>query len=293
MEFLTRRLTFIFIIISLIGCASAPKEKKQAEQIASFDSGLILQEGEDGVMELVFPEMVEYDEVTKEAEEQAQLEKMELGSEAPVDDTEDVKEELSTPLSSVLNEELKPEIDLRRDGISGKPDTPKISAPVAAPVAKTVAPAPVEDGDGYDIYVVQRRDTLHKISMKIYNSKDRWQDIVQWNAKTFNRDRSLKVGQRLKYYKGERVSKAGVEYTIQKGDSLQKISRRFYGGTNKHWPAIWEHNRSVITDPNNIKPGFTIFTPAMEDIRKQEEERKRNPYKWRPVSRSISGEPTR
>lgn len=50
-------------------------------------------------------------------------------------------------------------------------------------------------------------------------------------------------------------------YEIQKGDSLWKIAKEFYGDGNKH-TAIFEANREVIKDPDLIFPGQKIRIPA-------------------------------
>jgi nucleoid-associated protein YgaU len=52
-----------------------------------------------------------------------------------------------------------------------------------------------------------------------------------------------------------------VEYTIQKDDTLQKISKKFYDSYSK-WPKIYEVNKAVIKDPDRIKPGTVIQIPT-------------------------------
>jgi LysM repeat protein len=62
---------------------------------------------------------------------------------------------------------------------------------------------------------------------------------------------------------GRREASSGgsfEEYTVQKDDTLQKISKKFYGSYSK-WPRIYEANTSVIEDPNRIKPGIVIHIP--------------------------------
>lgn len=54
--------------------------------------------------------------------------------------------------------------------------------------------------------------------------------------------------------------KAPRTYVIQKGDTLQKISDKFYG-TTKHYKKIFEANRDVIKDMNVLKPGTKIKIP--------------------------------
>ncbi len=50
------------------------------------------------------------------------------------------------------------------------------------------------------------------------------------------------------------------KYKVQKNDTLQKISQRFYGTTRK-WTKIYEANRDVLKGPNKIYPGQTINIP--------------------------------
>ncbi len=50
------------------------------------------------------------------------------------------------------------------------------------------------------------------------------------------------------------------EYVVQKGDTLQKISKKFYD-TYKKWNKIYEANKDILPNPNKIKPGITIRIP--------------------------------
>jgi len=50
------------------------------------------------------------------------------------------------------------------------------------------------------------------------------------------------------------------EYRIKKGDTLQKISYKFYG-THKKWPKIFNANRDVLKNPDEIHPGKVIKIP--------------------------------
>ncbi len=49
-------------------------------------------------------------------------------------------------------------------------------------------------------------------------------------------------------------------YTIEKGDTLSAIAKRFYGNANAY-PRIFEANREVIKDANLIYPGQKIRIP--------------------------------
>ncbi|MFH1199215.1 MAG: LysM peptidoglycan-binding domain-containing protein [Candidatus Omnitrophota bacterium] len=49
-------------------------------------------------------------------------------------------------------------------------------------------------------------------------------------------------------------------YTVQKGDTLQKISQKQFG-TTKKWYKIYEANKDTMKGPNKVYPGQTIKIP--------------------------------
>lgn len=51
------------------------------------------------------------------------------------------------------------------------------------------------------------------------------------------------------------------EYTVEKGDTLQKISKKFYD-TYRLWNKIYEANKDKMKDPNHVKPGMVLTIPA-------------------------------
>ncbi len=55
---------------------------------------------------------------------------------------------------------------------------------------------------------------------------------------------------------------AGFEkYTVAKGDTLQKISKKFYG-TTKKWKKIFESNTDVLKSANSLRPGQVLNIPV-------------------------------
>ena len=50
-------------------------------------------------------------------------------------------------------------------------------------------------------------------------------------------------------------------YTVQKQDTLQKISKKFYG-TTKKWNKIYKANQDALKGPNKIYPGQVINVPV-------------------------------
>jgi hypothetical protein BACCOPRO_01664 len=51
-------------------------------------------------------------------------------------------------------------------------------------------------------------------------------------------------------------------HTIQKGESLAKISLKYYG-TKKLWPYLVRHNKKIIKNPNNVPIGTVIQIPVL------------------------------
>lgn len=51
-------------------------------------------------------------------------------------------------------------------------------------------------------------------------------------------------------------------YTVVKGDSLSKIAKEFYGDAMKY-PAIFEANKPMLTDPDLIYPGQMLRIPEL------------------------------
>ena len=49
-------------------------------------------------------------------------------------------------------------------------------------------------------------------------------------------------------------------YVVQKGDSLSKIAKQFYG-TTSGWRKIYEANKDRIEDPDLIQPGWKLTIP--------------------------------
>ena len=54
--------------------------------------------------------------------------------------------------------------------------------------------------------------------------------------------------------------RSGEVYTVQSGDSLSKIAKRFYGDANAY-QKIFEANSDQLDDPNKIQPGQQLKLP--------------------------------
>lgn len=56
-----------------------------------------------------------------------------------------------------------------------------------------------------------------------------------------------------------------TNYTVQKGDTLQKISMKLFG-TTKKWKKIFNANRDVLKSPDKVKPGMVLKIPKSENV---------------------------
>lgn len=52
-------------------------------------------------------------------------------------------------------------------------------------------------------------------------------------------------------------------YTVQSGDTLGAIAKRFLGSAGKY-PVIFEANRPMLTDPDKIYPGQVLRIPSQD-----------------------------
>ncbi len=58
----------------------------------------------------------------------------------------------------------------------------------------------------------------------------------------------------------ERTYETRKFYIVRKRDTLSKISKRYYGTSNK-WYRIYEANRDVLENPDMLKPGVKLHIP--------------------------------
>lgn len=53
-------------------------------------------------------------------------------------------------------------------------------------------------------------------------------------------------------------------HTVERGDTLSKIAKKFYGNAMKY-PVIFEANKPMLSHPDRIYPGQVLRIPALED----------------------------
>ena len=138
--------------------------------------------------------------------------------------------------------------------------------PPAKSTTSAAAPAGAE-------YTVKSGDTLEAIARAQLGDGQKWRSIVEMNPGLD--PKALKVGQKLKMPAGGTATakessaptsgaanSATNTYTVQKGDTLVAIARKFYGG-DSDWKRILDANTSVLKgDAAALRPGMKLTIPA-------------------------------
>lgn len=138
---------------------------------------------------------------------------------------------------------------------------------------RTVAAEPATPtAAGSRSYVIKSGDTLEAIARAQLGDGQKWRQIASANPGI--NPNNLKVGQSITIPEGgvdapraagsvgTATPVEGNAYTVQKGDTLVALSRKFYGGDGD-WKRILEANRSLLKgDPASLKPGMKLTIPA-------------------------------
>lgn len=115
-------------------------------------------------------------------------------------------------------------------------------------------------------HVVKKNETLMMVAFKVYGDYGRWREIANMNQDKLNGSTVVSAGMELKYNVPAEpfvFNPSGNPYLIVRGDTLGKISSKTYGQP-VYWKNIWENNKPLIKNPNEIFAGFTIYTPVIE-----------------------------
>jgi nucleoid-associated protein YgaU len=112
-------------------------------------------------------------------------------------------------------------------------------------------------------YIVEKGDTLAKISEKVYGNASKWKELASLAG--ISNPNKIYPGEVIYYQLSAETSAFASSYeslgrsaiTVVKGDTLAKISAKVYGTSSK-WRAIWRENEQV-QDPESLTEGGVIY----------------------------------
>jgi nucleoid-associated protein YgaU len=136
-----------------------------------------------------------------------------------------------------------------------------------------VVAAPATPAAGSTQYTIKSGDTLEGIARAQMGDGQKWQLIAAANPGLD--PKALKIGQKITIpastataSKDKAAAPAGSStaapntYTVQKGDTLIELSRKFYGN-DAEWKRILEANATTLKgDAKAIAPGMKLVIPA-------------------------------
>lgn len=158
-------------------------------------------------------------------------------------------------------------------GAAGSSTTGTSSGGAVVPPVKVVA-APAAPAAGTSQYTIKSGDTLEGIARAQMGDGQKWQLIAAANPGLD--PKALKIGQKITIpastataMKDKAAAPAGSStaaapntYTVQKGDTLIELSRKFYGN-DAEWKRILEANATTLKgDAKSIAPGMKLVIPA-------------------------------
>ena len=80
------------------------------------------------------------------------------------------------------------------------------------------------------------------------------------SAETRQSEPTQPISQIKPKYESAQIIKTKRFHIIRKGETLSKISNRYYGSASK-WSKIFRANRDVLSSPDKIKPGTKLIIP--------------------------------
>src|SRR5215213_1753211 len=86
-----------------------------------------------------------------------------------------------------------------------------------------------------------------------------WDEIRRVNPKIDDITGEIQVGE------GTKQREQGQTYMVASGDTLSKISKRFYGDANEYM-RIFYANRDTLNDPDKLRVGTVLSLPGHENF---------------------------
>jgi nucleoid-associated protein YgaU len=130
--------------------------------------------------------------------------------------------------------------------------------------------------------VVESGQTLSELAKIHLGNAGDWDELLKANRDRLSRPEELRAGMTLRLpakaverasartttsntttrtaQPGNTATSSAKTYTVESGDTLSAIAAKTMGSSNK-WYKLYQHNKSVINDPDNLTVGVTIKIP--------------------------------
>ena len=157
-------------------------------------------------------------------------------------------------------------------------DSEDLMAVEDAPMTESIDPmveeqflAPVDQGMAMTTgqmgsYTVESGDTYMLIAFKLYGDYRKWKSVADMNPGKSSAQ--LRAGENIQYDMPSQPfvwNPQGNPHLIRSGETLGTISNDKYG-TASRWTDIYNNNRPMILDKNQIFAGFTLYWIPDRDI---------------------------
>ena len=110
-------------------------------------------------------------------------------------------------------------------------------------------------------HVVAAGESLSLIAKKYYNDPLKWDAIYQANKDKIADPDVIQPGQEFVIPEITANTDSKI-HVVQAGESLSLIAKKYYGDPMK-WNAIFEANKSKISNPDVIQPGQELVIPLI------------------------------
>lgn len=150
------------------------------------------------------------------------------------------------------------------------------TAATAPPAAASTRPTQGVIPPQFEEYTVREGDTFASIAQRFLGSRARADLIARANPLVdptriragrvirIPKDPSNIQGRPIESQTPQAATDAAVRrHTVARGDTLTSISRRYYGSI-RHTDRILRANRSVLSRPEDLRPGQVLVIPTIE-----------------------------
>ena len=124
---------------------------------------------------------------------------------------------------------------------------------------------------GSRIHVASRSETLWGLAERYYGNGNKWRLIAEANRPAIPESNVLQPGMELvippETANGASSATAASAsqtrtHIVQPGDSLSKLSNKYYG-SERHWRKLLEANRQSVPNPESLQVGTRLVIPPM------------------------------